>query len=904
VSGLHYLFSIRYTNDTRLSSTAAAKKAMGIRDATIRGSPVLIRVPNKFFRLATLPRDTTEAGPTSYSRYTSHPNNRSRVSSTYDGKEIATPVAATDENTSYSPQDARSDLPKTKKKTKHPQQGTATAGSPEARKVKAKKRLESPKKDNRVASVEETSVKAPQQTTKTDVAEASPELVSDVIVTHEAPKEQSGANEIGPSHVPEEQPETGETVPSDANETVPSIAAQEQNEPSNLVDVPVAAGDAPDLTSDQPQTTVAEEPHSKPPLDLEPQVEGSKKEDPSEKLIEADEGKTQPVPTEVVEGENVASDDEMKNEASFHSAAESPTELVTKGDLMVDSGTEEHGPTSAVPEAANIASVPVAENETVETASSSQDDPPSVLQDKEPLVTAAKAADLPSVDLKAAEVAHTVQENEPPTPVVSIPTEPPRKAGAQKTESLHPFSKAAKAQAKKEKEQKKKAQKKEREQAEKAKSAKAITDKPSAKNAPGQIDESVHTTGSTSRDKSANDAKPKAKDEVIKPSVTSVADEEVLPAGAPAQDISHDSGKPGKRKGKKQSTSIVTTGDSDTNHGKQIGGTVSSPNEPSLVTDKEANIEVPNASQDPDAKFSKQEQSDEATGTPGESIPAVDIAEGPSPSGIKKSKKKKKKAPPAWPNLESRPKSPNLSWMGPIDSATDVQNYDQIMNKACGGEDDSEYSGSDLPKVEDALSPDEGDSGNACAYADGDQDPDKGRQQMASLDKVDAQPLDSTCKPAATCAGDQRLAELEASVRDIDTKIGNLSSAWNSDFILTFAAANKVEMEAFDTDIAAADAQLAAHAGSQPDPDTGASQLAKKKKKSNKHNNKKKKKVTEVADASDPTPMSGLGVSTIDPNDPFIGQMAEIEAIERGKHVGPEEEAVQKVSVRLGNLAR
>lgn len=55
MSGLHYLFSIRYTNDTRLSSTAAAKKAMGIRDATIRGSPVLIRVPNKFFRLATLP---------------------------------------------------------------------------------------------------------------------------------------------------------------------------------------------------------------------------------------------------------------------------------------------------------------------------------------------------------------------------------------------------------------------------------------------------------------------------------------------------------------------------------------------------------------------------------------------------------------------------------------------------------------------------------------------------------------------------------------------------------------------------------------------------------------------------------------------------------------------------------
>jgi hypothetical protein len=767
VSDLHHLFSALYTNKTRFASTAVAKKAMDIRDATIRGTSVMIRVPNKFFRLAaTLPRDTTEAGPTSYSRYTSHPNNRSRVSSAYDGKDIATPVASTGENTSYSPQDARSDLPKTKKKTKHPQQGTATAGSPEARKVKAKKRLESPKKDDRAASVEETSVKATQQTTKTDVAEPSPELVSEATATHEAPKE---------------QPETGEIVPSDAKETVPSIATQEKDEPSNLVDVPVTAGDAPDITSDQPQTTVAEEPQSKPPLDLEPQVEGSKKEDPSEKLKEADEGKTKPVPTEILEGENVACDDETKNEKSFHSAAESPTEMVTKGDPMVNSGTADHGSISVVPEAANIASVPIVENETVETALSSQDNPPPVLKKKEPLATAAKAADMPSVDLKAAEAAHTAKENEPPTPVVPIPADLPRKAGAQKTESLHPFSKAAKAQAKKEKEQKKKAQKKEREQAEKTKSAKAVRDKLTAKNAPAQIDEFADATGSTSRATFANDAKSKVEDEAIKLSETSVADvptEEVLPAGAPAsesiplavtaQDASHDSGKPGKRKGKKQSASIVTAGDSDTNHGKHTGGIVSSLNELFLVTDKGTNIEVPTASQDPDAKSSKQEQFGEATGTPKESIPAVDVAEKSSPSGIKKSKKKKKKAPPAWPNLEFRPKSPNPSWMGPIDTATDVQNYEQIMNKACGGEDDSDFSWSDLPKIEDSLSPDEGDSGDSRAYADGDQDSGKGNVQSS----------DSTHKPTATDAGNQRLAELEASVQAIDTKIGKLPNTF------------------------------------------------------------------------------------------------------------------------------
>ncbi|KAG9196993.1 hypothetical protein G6514_002709 [Epicoccum nigrum] len=859
------------------SSTAFAKKAMEIRDATIRGSSVLIRVPNKFFRLATLPRDTTEAGPTSYSRYTSHPNNRGRISSIHDGKDIATPVIATGEDTSYSPQDARSDLPKAKKKNKHPQQGTATAGSPEARKGKSKKRPESPKRGDRAGIVEETLVKATQQTTMTDVAKTNPKLVSEAIATHEAPKEQSGVDEISPLNIPEEQPETSEIVPSGTNEPVPSVAAQEQKEPSTFVEVSVAAGNAPDLTSDQQQTTGAEDPSSQPPLDLEPHIEGSKKEDPSEKLKEVDEEKTKPTPTKLLEGENVASDDDMKNEASFRSAAETPIELVTKGDFMVDSGTAEHGFTSAMPEATKIASpIPVVEKEAAQTALSSQDSPPSVPQDKGPSETATKAEEMPSVDLTAAGAAHTAQENKPPTPVVSIATDPPRKPGAQKTESLHPFSKAAKAQAKKEKEQKKKAQKKEREQAEKARFAKAVTDKPTAKNAPAQIDECADTTGGISRSKFADDAKSKVEDEAIKPSVTSVSDapiEEALPIGALASELGPlATTAQGKRKGKKQGSSIVTTGGSDTNHGKQIGGTVSSPNEPSLVTNKEANIEVPNASQEPDAQPPKQEKFVQATSAPGESVPAADTAEESSPSGKKKPRKKKKKAPPAWTNLKFRPKSPNSSWMGPIDTATDVQNYDEIMNKACGGEDDSDFSWSDLLKVENTLSPDDGDSNNAREHADGDQDSGKGRQQVASLKAHRTGPQTNKC------AVNQELAELEASVQAIDNKI----------------VVNKAEIAAYTTDIAAADAQLA---DSQPGLDAGASQPAKKRK-PNKHNNKKKKKkpaeIADTADASDPTPTPRLGDSSIDPNDPFIVQMAEIEAIEQGKHVGSEEEAVQK----------
>lgn len=136
----------------RFPTCAIAKQALVIPNPAIRGYPVSITVPKRFFqKTADVPsRDTVEAGPSAYSRYTCNPNNRegrNRASSIQEGSDVTSSTAATKEKPSYSPQDARSDLPK-KNKGKQTQQAQATVGSPEARKVKPKKQRQgSPTKE-------------------------------------------------------------------------------------------------------------------------------------------------------------------------------------------------------------------------------------------------------------------------------------------------------------------------------------------------------------------------------------------------------------------------------------------------------------------------------------------------------------------------------------------------------------------------------------------------------------------------------------------------------------------------------------------------------------------------------------------------------------------------------------
>lgn len=112
--------------------------------------------------------------------------------------------------------------------------------------------------------------------------------------------------------------------------------------------------------------------------------------------------------------------------------------------------------------------------------------------------------------------------------------------------------------------------------------------------------------------------------------------------------------------------------------------------------------------------------------------------------------------------------------------------------------------------------------------------------------------------------------------------------------MLTFVAAHKDEVKARETDIAVADAQVAPDTNAQLNSDAGVSLSTKKKKPNNRKNKKKTKKkkkkkkaaeTTETAESTVTTSTTALDDS-VDPNDPFSGQLAEIAALERGSQ-GP-----------------
>lgn len=141
----------------RFPTCAMAKQGLAIPNPVIRGCPVSITVPKRFFqKMVDVPsRDTTEAGPSAYSRYTSNPSNREvriRASSIPENTDATSTTTATKEKTSYSPQDARSDLPK-RKRGNQTQQAQVTAGSPEACKIKPKIQVsESSRKEDSAVS--------------------------------------------------------------------------------------------------------------------------------------------------------------------------------------------------------------------------------------------------------------------------------------------------------------------------------------------------------------------------------------------------------------------------------------------------------------------------------------------------------------------------------------------------------------------------------------------------------------------------------------------------------------------------------------------------------------------------------------------------------------------------------
>ncbi|KAF3008737.1 hypothetical protein E8E13_009908 [Curvularia kusanoi] len=886
-------------------TSAVARDALGIRVYSVRGQPIPVSVPRKFFRkdTETSLQGTMAAGLASSPRYAVNTNSRevrNRATSNQDRRDVTAPVTTTESDLSYSPQDARSDLPKTKKKNKQSHQSSAMTGSPESRKTKPKKRQGSPKKENRAASAGEVSVEATQQTTEVDVVKPSPKKSSKANTTGEAPKE---------------KPQRNESSSPDANKTASLVEDQEKNvvdDSAKPVGALGKAGDAPDFLTSEPQNTIEGSPRQQPPLDIESLSEAREILGSGEEPEKVEVVTTQPASTEIEESKAIASEDGTNNEANFHSAAESQTEMTVRKEARVRSESVNRGSTCATPEVAKITddsitapSVLTVEIIPADTSISLQDDVPPAPPTIELPASAEKVVIMPPTDSKTDQPVTTAERDNPTFTTVSVTVDPPKKAGAQQTESLHPFSKAAKAQAKREREQKKKAQKKEKEQAEKAKIAKAAAEKSSLKDASAENDVTCGATSKISKSRSTDDAKSAEGEPAVGPSATIAADvstDKVVsatlqdsqpnPTAVASTQITHDHSTSGKGKGKKRDTSIDASEETVANHGKQLGGIVGTSNEASLVTDTEVNTKMPNAPPDPDAPSSKQEEMDEGNTVPTEAATAVSFVEDPLPSAKKKPKKKKKKAPPAWPNLDFRPKSPNPSWMGPIDTATDTQNYEEIMTKAIGGDDDSEFSWSDLPKVEDILPPEEGDYVIKREESGGDQVPELIKKRVASLAAQSAE------LKAEKVLIDQQLTELESmraankssppigEASTSSSKAGQDSNDASSEGALHNAPATHKEETTADgeTDIAVANAQVAPIANAQLESDAGASLSAKKKKKPNNRKNKKKKKApenTEIAEGTVSTSTTALN-DPVDPNDPFSGQLEDIAALEHG----------------------
>ena len=750
-----FVESLKHNTDKfRFTTAAIAKQAIIIRDPTIRGLPVSITVPKRFFQktVEVSPRDTIETGSAAYSRYTSNPNNReyrNRVSSNNDGSDVTASTAANNDNLSYSPQDARSDLHK-KKKGKQPQQSSIAAGSPEARKATPKRRQESPMKDKYAGSAEAVQGNAIAEATKADDHVPVPDTATEILPVNEAQTNQS---------------QVSEEIPSDTKKKLSPTAVQGGHAIDGTpgpVYVSGAADKAFSSTTDQQQHAVTKQLDSQLQQEVEPHIESIAKQNPIKQTMKVEDTAVELAPKASLESEDVASNDELNNNTSFHWAAEPQSELEANMELGAGSGTANQGSTSLAPKAVTATddlpptpSVPIAKIAPADIIVLSEDIVVPAAAGIEPSISKMKAITMPSGNSKAAEVSLATQLETVSSTTVSPAVEPARKGGAQHTESLHPFSKASKAQMRKEKEQKKKAQKKEKEQTERAKAAKAAASKPTAKSASAENGRITKVDDIAAEDRISNETKPVVKVEPTgmdpPPSAdngSSASTQEAnavnasvnkpAPAAMVSKEARDSRDKPGKRKDKNADTPVVndaaTAGNEDEDHGK---GTISIPNEIGSVTNKKVKVDMPEDVLASGVQSSKQQETNDTSSAakePGNGT-AVTPAEGSTPSAKKKNKRKKKKTPLAWPDLEIRPKSPNPPWMGPIDMATDVQHYDGIINEACGGEEDSDFSWSDLPKMEDNLSSneDEKQDGEGDEDGDGGEDMDAINKQIAEL---------------------------------------------------------------------------------------------------------------------------------------------------------------------------
>ncbi|KAH6618803.1 hypothetical protein C7974DRAFT_37655 [Boeremia exigua] len=487
-------------------------------------------------------------------------------------------------------------------------------------------------------------------------------------------------------------------------------------------------------------------------VEREPAKQGLPEPDFAEKIRASDPPMAPTVPFDPKDG---VLDDGVANDATSHSAAQPQTTTEAEVEYRTDTVTSDQGisiaaeNTSTANKKASTPSVTSIEKPASETIVLLEDTPVKGVCERPTSET--KATIISPADPQLSEISMASKNDLSPPKTDPAMVELSKKSGAQHTESLHPFSKPAKALAKKEKEQKKKAQKREREQAEKAKATRIAASKATPRTATAENNGAIKTKDGPESSTVSDSSKPavyyeadgkvapSSSDKVQSASVTGATTASASAQTSTSPVVAHKAvddnrDKPGKRKGKKKNAPAAPAADkTNEDDGKQPGGTVSIPNEFPSVTNKDLKAIPQKDAQDLDAQSSEQLHADEAHCATKESVLGVRFAEVSTPTTKKKSKTKKKKKAPTWPDLEFRPKSPNPSWMGPIDMATDVQNYEEIMNRACDGEDDSDFSWSDLPRVEDEMSYDEGDFDEGDDCEDSGQDLDAINKRIAEL---------------------------------------------------------------------------------------------------------------------------------------------------------------------------
>ncbi|KAI4695372.1 uncharacterized protein J4E84_001998 [Alternaria hordeiaustralica] len=405
---------------------------------------------------------------------------------------------------SYSPQDARSGL------LKKPSPQLDVPSYPETGDVKLempKHQQKSPTKKNKGKGRRESTVK------NTDAADektkAAAKLNSDgPAVT----KEEENGTESTKTITEPTKPATvdGPTSSAEEHESSPSKSTPALDRPENVADASTVLPpkDSETQEAGQDAKTTQKERDTDVPLNfagaLAKNLETRSDATSIAKNSENTGGgpsSTAPIESPVHLADNDVSDDEAKNDTSFHSAPEIQPESVQaqpQPELQDKAMTTNHETTKSpsIPTETSLDKSPTL----ITPRNTTQSDPPVAAPPKEdtaPQLPASESTQDPTTTA-------TAQGNEGmSTAAETSPVTATKKAGAQQMQSLHPFAKSNKSQAKREKEARKKQQRKEdADRVAKAKADKAISsqkpnDGPSAQGETGSLGDSVNSPGAT-----------------------------------------------------------------------------------------------------------------------------------------------------------------------------------------------------------------------------------------------------------------------------------------------------------------------------------------------------------------------------------------------------------------------